>query len=58
MSPESDEEFGETRLAALLEAEGNDNLAGVRDALVAGVTAFSGGSLLKDACILMVVEVR
>jgi hypothetical protein len=58
MSPESDEEFGETRLAALLEAEGNDNLAGVRDALVAGVTAFSGGSLLKDACTLMVVEVR
>ena len=58
MSPESDEEFGETELTALLEAEGNDDLAGVRDALVAGVTAFSGGSLLKDDCTLMVVEVR
>jgi hypothetical protein len=58
MSPESDEEFGETELTPLLEAQGNDDLAGVRDAMVAGATAFSGGSLLKDDCTLMVVEVR
>lgn len=58
MSPESDEEFGETELPALPEAEGNDDLAGLRHTLVAGVKAFSGCSLLKDDCTLMVVEVR
>ena len=42
MSPESDEEFGETELPALLEAEENDDLAGLRHTLVAGVKAFSG----------------
>jgi sigma-B regulation protein RsbU (phosphoserine phosphatase) len=57
MSAESDEEFGETELLALLEAQGSGDLETLKDALVERVTAFSGGSLLDD-CTLMVVEVR
>jgi len=57
MSPESDEEFAETELLTLLEAQGNGDLETLRDALVERATAFSGGSLLDD-CTLMVVEVR
>jgi len=43
MSPESDEEFGEKELPALLEAKADGELASLRDALVEGATAFSGG---------------
>jgi sigma-B regulation protein RsbU (phosphoserine phosphatase) len=57
MSPESDEEFGEKELPALLEAKADGELASLRDALVEGATAFSGGPL-SDDCTLMVVEVR
>ena len=57
MSPESDEEFGEKELLALLETKGVGELASIRDALVEGATVFSGG-LLSDDCTLMVVEVR
>jgi serine phosphatase RsbU (regulator of sigma subunit) len=56
-NPESDEEFGEKELDVLLEAQGDDKLANLRDALVERATAFSGGPLLDD-CTLMVVEVR
>jgi serine phosphatase RsbU (regulator of sigma subunit) len=57
MSPESDEEFGEKELLAMLEAHADSELASLRDALIEGVTAFSGGPLLDD-CTLMVAEVR
>ena len=57
MSPESDEEFGEKVLPALLEAKGDGELASLRDALVTGATAFSGGPLVDD-CTFMVVEIR
>jgi phosphoserine phosphatase RsbU/P len=58
MSPKSDEEFGEKELIALLEGRGSGELTIVRDALVEGVTAFSGGPPLKDDCTLMLLEVR
>jgi phosphoserine phosphatase RsbU/P len=54
----SDEEFGEKELPALLDTQSGMELASVRDALVEGATAFSGGPLLTDDCTLMVVEVR
>jgi phosphoserine phosphatase RsbU/P len=57
MSPESDEEFGEKDMPALLEAQGDRELTSLRDALVKGATAFSGGPLLDD-CTFMVVEIR
>ena len=57
MGPESDEEFGEKILPALLEAQGGLELASLREALVKGATEFSGGALLDD-CTLMVVEIR
>jgi serine phosphatase RsbU (regulator of sigma subunit) len=57
MNPESDEEFGEKELLAMLEAHEDSELACLRDALIEGVTAFSGGPLLDD-CTLMVAEVR
>ena len=57
MDPQSDEEFGERDMPALLEAQGDRDLTSLRDALVKGATAFSGGPLLDD-CTLMVVEIR
>jgi hypothetical protein len=48
---------GDKDLPALLEAEGGRELASLRDALVKGATAFSGGPLLDD-CTFMVVEIR
>lgn len=58
MNPASGEEFGETRLPSLLEAQVDGDVERVRDALVDGAIAFSGGPLLQDDCTLMVVEVR
>jgi sigma-B regulation protein RsbU (phosphoserine phosphatase) len=55
---ESDEEFGERELPALLDAKADLELASVRDALIERATAFSGGPLLSDDCTLIVVEVR
>jgi sigma-B regulation protein RsbU (phosphoserine phosphatase) len=55
---ESDEEFGEKELPALLEAQADSELASVRDALIERASAFSSGPLLTDDCTLMVVEVR
>jgi phosphoserine phosphatase RsbU/P len=57
MSPKSEEEFGDKDLPALLEIDGDRELVGLRDALVEGATAFSGGTLLDD-CTCMVVEIR
>ena len=57
MRPESDEEFGERDLTALLDAQGDCELKSLRDALARGATSFSGGSLLDD-CTFMVVEIR
>ncbi len=57
MGRESDEEFGEKDLPALLEAQGDRELTSLRDALAKGATAFSGGPLLDD-CTIMVVEIR
>jgi phosphoserine phosphatase RsbU/P len=60
-SPESDEEFGENELQTLLKTlsktQGDCELANLRDALIEGAVAFSGGPLLDD-CTLMVGEVR
>jgi sigma-B regulation protein RsbU (phosphoserine phosphatase) len=57
-NPETDEEFGDKDLPAILEAQGDCELATLRDALVEGATEFSGGPLLNDDCTPMVVEVR
>jgi hypothetical protein len=42
---------------ALLEAQGDRQLASLRDTLVKGGTAFSGGPLLDD-CTFMVIEIQ
>ena len=56
-NPESDEQFGDKELFTLLENRTEGELSSVRDSLVAGATAFSGGTL-RDDCTLMVAEVR
>ena len=43
MRPESGEEFGDGELLTLLESQGENELASVRDSLVEAATAFSGG---------------
>lgn len=57
MRPESDEEFGERDLPALLDAQGDRELTSLRDALAKGATIFSGGPL-RDDCTFMVAEIR
>jgi sigma-B regulation protein RsbU (phosphoserine phosphatase) len=57
MSPESEEEFADKELPARLEIDGDRELVGLRNTLIEGATAFSGGTLLDD-CTLMVVEIR
>jgi phosphoserine phosphatase RsbU/P len=57
MGPQSEEEFGEKELPALLETQGDRELTSLRDALVKGATAFSGGPL-SDDCTFMIVEIR
>lgn len=57
MGPESDEEFGEKDMNALLEAQGDRELTSLRDALANGARAFSRGPLLDD-CTFMIVEIR
>jgi phosphoserine phosphatase RsbU/P len=56
--PNSDEEFGERELPALLEANADLELAGIRDTLIEGIATFSGGSLVSEDRTLMVAEVR
>ena len=48
---ESDEEFGEREMPALLEAQADSALAGVRDTLIERANFFAGGSPLNDVAL-------